>query len=104
METPKIPNGWENVPYGTILKQGDKYLSNDNTEWLLGTRNIGNICYSPSLFIRLRKRDIDAEINNEIYKAIESLGGQSDILGTIGSRYDTMTEIEVLAALKAYNS
>jgi len=39
----------------------------------------------------------------EIYRAVESLGGDSQILGSIGSYGDTLPPKMVLSGLKAWN-
>lgn len=40
---------------------------------------------------------------NQLYKAIEALGGQSDILGIIGSYKDTLEDDEILSMIMSYN-
>ena len=45
----------------------------------------------------------DGRIVAEVYRAIELLGGQSDLLALIGSWGDTMPDGEVLAELRAWN-
>lgn len=45
----------------------------------------------------------DYEIIDEISRSISLLGGQSDILGTIGSWKDTLSDEDVLSCLKSWN-
>jgi hypothetical protein len=47
--------------------------------------------------------EIDREILAEIYILFENLGAKSDILSTIGSYKDTMSDEWVLAVLKKLN-
>lgn len=47
--------------------------------------------------------NIDGQIISEIYKACELLGAKSDLLGTIGSWRDTMTDEHTLDTLKLLN-
>jgi hypothetical protein len=44
------------------------------------------------------------KIVNEIYKALEGLNAPPMLLGIVGSWGDTLTDEEVLAALKSWNS
>lgn len=44
------------------------------------------------------------EIKEQIYKAIEKLGGKSDILAIIGSIDDTMTDEEIIVELETWNN
>lgn len=50
-----------------------------------------------------KKTKIEYEIMREISKAIRILGGKSDILGTIGSYGDTLSDKDVLLCLKQWN-
>ena len=43
---------------------------------------------------------IDREIINTIVKCVASLGGQSDILGSIGSWKDSLPDEDVLTSLQ----
>jgi hypothetical protein len=47
--------------------------------------------------------DLKAEIAAEIYKALEKLGASPELLGTVGSYGDTLTDEAVLAHLKRFN-
>ena len=47
---------------------------------------------------------IQHQINQEIYKAIEKLGGNPDLLSIIGSIGDTLPDEEILFQLRRYNS
>jgi hypothetical protein len=44
------------------------------------------------------------EIVNEIYRALVLLGAGNDLLGTVGSWGDSLTESSVLCGLRAWNS
>jgi len=46
---------------------------------------------------------IEAEIKDEIYRALEALGAPYKLLATVGSWGDTLTDAEVLAGLKTFN-
>ena len=46
---------------------------------------------------------LSVAIMGEIYRAVESLGGDSQILGSIGSYGDTLPPEMVLSGLKAWN-
>lgn len=50
-----------------------------------------------------KKSTIEYEIMYEISKAIEILGGKSDILSTIGSYGDTLSDKMVLLCLRQWN-
>lgn len=50
------------------------------------------------------EREITGQIITEIYKAVEKLGGMSDILSMIGSWRDTLPDADVLAGLKEWNA
>lgn len=43
------------------------------------------------------------ELVSEIYKVVQNLGGQSDILSIIGSIGDTLDDDEILVYLKTWN-
>ena len=43
------------------------------------------------------------EITNELYKAVEDLGGSPCLLAMIGSWADTLDDDEILAGLKRHN-
>ena len=45
----------------------------------------------------------ELEIRKEIYRAIQKLGGKSDILAIIGSWGDSLTDEELLHELKMWN-
>jgi hypothetical protein len=45
---------------------------------------------------------IEGQIKNEIYRVVELLGGDSSILGAIGSWGDTMADEDVLAMIRAW--
>lgn len=45
---------------------------------------------------------VEQKIINAIYECVEILGGKSDILGTIGSWHDTISDEDVLAGLVAW--
>jgi hypothetical protein len=47
--------------------------------------------------------DLKPEIAAEIYKALEKLGASPELLGTVGSYGDTLTDEAVLADLKRFN-
>ncbi len=42
-------------------------------------------------------------IKTEIYRALVLLGAKSDLLGTIGSLGDTLSDEDVLSGLKVWN-
>jgi hypothetical protein len=44
------------------------------------------------------------EIINEIYRAFVLLGAANDLLGTVGSWGDSLSESNVLSGLRAWNS
>jgi hypothetical protein len=44
------------------------------------------------------------DIKNEIYRTLERLGADSDLLSIVGSWRDTLSEEEILAELKRYNN
>jgi hypothetical protein len=46
----------------------------------------------------------DRQIVLELYRAVVLLGGQSDLLGVIGSWKDSLPNDDVLAGLKAWNA
>ena len=46
---------------------------------------------------------IKSEIVIELYKVVQNLGGQSDILSIIGSIGDTLDDDEILVYLKSWN-
>jgi hypothetical protein len=46
----------------------------------------------------------DSEIVSEIYRTLVLLGAGSDLLGTIGSWGDSLSDADVLDNLKAWNS
>jgi len=48
------------------------------------------------------KDKITYQIISEIYQAVELLGGESDLLGTIGSWGDTMSDEDTLSGLRAW--
>lgn len=48
-------------------------------------------------------KPIDFLIVSEINKSLALLGGKSDILGTVASWKDTLTDDEVLSHLKNWN-
>jgi hypothetical protein len=47
---------------------------------------------------------VDREIIRELYRAIDALGADPDLLATIKSWGDTLEDEQVLANLKAWNS
>ena len=47
--------------------------------------------------------EIDFKIRNELYKSLQLLGAKSDLLGTIGSWKDTLSDEDVLVSIKAWN-
>ena len=46
---------------------------------------------------------LKSEIVIELYKVVQNLGGQSDILSIIGSIGDTLDDDEILVYLKSWN-
>lgn len=46
---------------------------------------------------------MERAVHGELYRAAESLGAGSDLLGILGSWGDTATTEEVLEMLRAYN-
>ena len=44
------------------------------------------------------------EIRRELYHAVEKLGGDVNLLAIIGSMGDTLSDEDILAELKAWNS
>lgn len=46
---------------------------------------------------------LEIQIINEIVRSLSLLGAKSDLLGTVGSWKDTLSEEDVLAGLKAWN-
>lgn len=46
---------------------------------------------------------IQYEITRELYKAIERLGGDMELLGAVGSWGDTLPQADVLEMLKVCN-
>ncbi len=52
----------------------------------------------------MQPESTDAKIVNEIYVAIQNLKAPPLLLGIVGSWGDTLTDEEVLAALKSWNA
>jgi hypothetical protein len=48
--------------------------------------------------------DLKAQIALELYAAIQQLGGKSDLLRIVGSYGDTLSDDEVLDALRQWNA
>ena len=48
--------------------------------------------------------EMDIAIWRQVYKLVENMGGDSDILSTIGSRYDTLDDVDILFDLQTINS
>lgn len=48
--------------------------------------------------------DLKPKIAGELYKAIEALGGSTDLLAIVGSYGDTLDDQDVLDALISYNA
>jgi len=48
-------------------------------------------------------QSIEAQIRSEIYRAMELLGADRQLLGTVGSWGDTLDDEEVLKLLKHWN-
>lgn len=46
---------------------------------------------------------VNREVVSEIYKAMQKLGAESDLLGIVGSWGDSLPESNVLAMLKEWN-
>ena len=46
---------------------------------------------------------VNHEIVNEIYRAFVLLGAESDLLGTVGSWGDSLSEEDVLSGLRCWN-
>lgn len=47
--------------------------------------------------------NVTREVVNEIYKAFQTLGAESDLLGIVGSWGDSIPEADVLTMLKGWN-
>lgn len=47
---------------------------------------------------------VTLQITQEIYRAMESLGAQSDLLGIVGSWGDSLPPERVLSMLRAWNT
>lgn len=45
---------------------------------------------------------IDQQVKNLLYKCIDQLGGESDILGTIGSWKETISDSQVASSLQCW--
>jgi hypothetical protein len=57
----------------------------------------------PSALPARNDNDPKVAIAREIYKALEKLGASPELLGTVGSYGDTLTDEAVLAHLKRFN-
>jgi hypothetical protein len=56
------------------------------------------------IVVNTRQHEIMKRIMREVYKAVEKLGGDFEILGPIGSYGDSMGDEAVLASLVAWNA
>jgi hypothetical protein len=48
--------------------------------------------------------DLKAQIAHELYRALQSLGADNELLSTVGSYGDTLDDDDVLALLKSWNA
>lgn len=84
----------------------DAEWSNDPPGWRVVDENgISHVFFSiASCFVPVFPDKMDGLIWRQVYRAMNSLGASPELLSIIGSRYDTLSDEEVLEELRDYNT
>jgi hypothetical protein len=53
---------------------------------------------------RMNVTELDIDINREICAAFQRLAAPPDLLALLGSRYDTLSDFDILTHLREYNA